>query len=131
MNLKTEMALAACLYSWAVFADSFGTLSVTNHAGGVLSGELTAVGKGTFTLGGRTLPLSVLPQGEQRRLKELVGQDVRPARERRRAKLLDCELRRIDARLAAGDITPEQAAALRRDAYAASTFRRPVAEEPR
>lgn len=128
MSRTAEITIAAYLCSWTAFAASFGAMSVTNHAGGVLSGELTAVGKGTFTLGGRTLPLAVLPEGEQRRLKERAGQDVRTARERQRAKLLDYELRRIDARLAAGDITPEQAAALRRDAYAASTFRHPVVE---
>lgn len=127
MSLKIEMALAACLCSWTVSAASFGALSVTNHAGGVLSGELTAVGNGTFTLGGRSLPLTVLPADEQRRVKALAGRDVRPARERQRAKRLDYELRRIDARLEAGDITPEQAEALRRDVRASATFRCPTA----
>ncbi len=103
---------------------SFGAVSVTNHAGGVISGELTAVTNGTFTLAGRTLPLAILPAAEQRRLKELAGQDVRTARERQRAKMLDYELRRIDVRLAAGDITSEQAEALRRDARAAAAFRK-------
>lgn len=109
---------------FAAMLASFGTVSVTNHAGGVISGELTAVTNGTFTLAGRTLPLRILPVGEQRRLKALAGQDVRTARERQRAKMLDYELRRIDARLAAGDITSEQAEALRRDARASAAFRK-------
>lgn len=109
---------------FAAMLASFGAVSVTNHAGGVISGELTAVTNGTFTLAGRTLPLAILPAAEQRRLKELAGQDVRTARERQRAKMLDYELRRIDVRLAAGDITSEQAEALRRDARAAAAFRK-------
>ena len=103
-----------CLIAF-VFA-SFGTVSVTNHAGGVLSGELTAVTNGMFTVGGRTLPLRVLPTAEQRRLKVLAGQDVRTAKERQRAKMLDYELRRIDLRLKAGEITESEAANLRQDA---------------
>ena len=109
---------------FAAMLASFGAVSVTNHAGGVISGELTAVTNGTFTLARRTLPLAILPAAEQRRLKELAGQDVRTARERQRAKMLDYELRRIDVRLAAGDITSEQAEALRRDARAAAAFRK-------
>ena len=101
---------------------SFGTVSVTNHAGHVVSGELTAVTNGTFTVGGRTLPMKVLPAAEQRRLKALAGQDVRTAKERQRAKMLDYELRRIDLRLQAGEITEDEAAALRADARASATF---------
>ena len=106
-----------CLIAF-VFA-SFGTVSVTNHAGGVLSGELTSVTNGTFAIGGRTLPLRVLPAAERRRLKVLAGQDVRTAKERQRAKMLEYELRRIDLRLEAGEITEAEAGSLRRDACAA------------
>lgn len=101
---------------------SFGTVSVTNHAGHVLSGELTAVTNGTFTIGRRTLPLGALPAAEQRRLKVLAGQDVRTAKERQRAKMLDYELRRIDLRLKAGEITETEAENLRQDARASSVF---------
>ena len=97
-------------------------VSVTNHAGGVLSGELTSVTNGTFTVGGRTLPLKALPATEQRRLKVLAGQDVRTATERQRAKMLDYELRRIDARLKAGEITEQEAKTLRQDARASAAF---------
>ena len=103
---------------------SFGTVSVTNHAGHVLSGELTAVTNGTFTIGRRTLPLGALPAAEQRRLKVLAGQDVRTAKERQRAKMLDYELRRIDARLKAGEITEAEAENLRQNARGALSFRK-------
>lgn len=103
---------------------SFGVVSVTNHAGGVLSGELTAVTNGTFTVAGRTLQMNILPAAEQRRLKVLAGQDVRTAKERQRAKLLDYELKRIDLRLKAGEITEAEAENLRRDARAALSFQK-------
>ena len=103
---------------------SFGAVSVTNHAGHVLSGELTSVTNGTFTVGGRTLPLKALPVTEQRRLKVLAGQDVRTAKERQRAKMLDYELRRIDVRLKAGEITEAEAENLRQDARGALSFQR-------
>ena len=121
------VAVVLCLVS-SVLA-SFGTVSVTNHAGHVLSGELTAVTNGTFTIGRRTLPLGALPAAEQRRLKALAGQDVRTAKERQRAKMLDYELRRIDLRLQAGEITEAEAASLRADARASATFG--LREKPR
>ena len=102
-------------FSFLLFA-SFGTVSVTNHAGGVLSGELTEVTNGTFTVAGRTLPMRILPKAEQRRLKVLAGQDVRTAKERQRAKALDYELKRIEVRLKAGEITEAEAEKLRQDA---------------
>ena len=97
-------------------------VSVTNHAGHVLSGELTAVTNGTFTVAGRTLPLKILPAAEQRRLKVLAGQDVRTAKERQRAKRLAYELKRIDVRLKAGEITAAEASRLRDDARAGAAF---------
>ena len=114
------MAPVFCLISFVLA--TFGTVSVTNHAGHVVSGELTVVTNGTFTVGGRTLPLKILPAAEQRRLKALAGQDVRTAKERQRAKLLDYELQRIDVRLKAGEITEAEATALRADARASATF---------
>lgn len=114
------LAAVFCLMSFVLA--SFGTVSVTNHAGHVLSGELTSVTNGTFTVGGRTLPLKSLPATEQRRLKVLAGQDVRTAKERQRAKMLDYELRRIDARLKAGEITEAEAENLRQDARGSMSF---------
>ena len=97
-------------------------VSVTNHAGHVVAGELTAVTNGMFTVGGRSLPMKVLPMAEQRRIRALAGQYVRTAKERQRLKMLDYELRRIDLRLQAGEITEAEAAALRADARASATF---------
>ena len=105
-------------------------VSVTNHAGHVLSGELTAVTNGTFTVAGRTLPLKILPAAEQRRLKVLAGQDVRTAKERQRAKRLDYELERIDARLKEGEITASEAARLRDDARASAVFEKSIIRGP-
>ena len=101
---------------------SLGVVSVTNHAGYVLSGSLTSVSNGLFTLDGRTLPLKILPAAEQKRLKQLAGQDVRTAKERQRAKLLEYELRRIDVRLEGGEISAAEAERLRRDARASAAF---------
>ena len=116
--------LASVLCPLSLVLASFGVVSVTNHAGGVLSGELTAVTNGTFTVAGRTLPMKILPAAEQRRLKVLAGQDVSTAKERQRAKLFDYELKRIDLRLKAGEITEAEAENLRRDARAALSFQK-------
>ena len=114
--------VAAVLCPLSFVLASFGVVSVTNHAGGVLSGELTAVTNGTFTVAGRALPLKVLPVAEQKRIRALAGLDVRTAKERQRAKMLDYELRRIDVRLQAGEISEAEATALRADARASATF---------
>ena len=125
-KMKERVQSAKCLVLSMVVAalglTAFGTVSVTNHAGHVLSGELTAVTNGTFTVGRRTLSLKALPAAEQRRLKALAGQDVRTAKERQRAKMLDYELKRIEVRLKGGEITEAEAAALRSDACASATF---------
>ena len=118
-----NVTTALFTFSFLLFT-SFGVVSVTNHAGHVLSGELTAVTNGTFTIGRRTLPLGALPAAEQRRLKVLAGQDVRTAKERQRAKMLDYELRRIDLRLKAGEITEAEAENLRQGARGALSFQK-------
>lgn len=115
--------VAAVFCTLSIVFASFGVVSVTNHAGGVVSGELTSVTNGMFTIAGRTLPLKVLPAAEQRRLKVLAGQDVRTAKKRQRAKLLDYELQRIDTRLKGGEITESEAAALRAAARAGAAFK--------
>ena len=99
-------------------------LSVTNHAGHVISGELGTVTNGTFVIGTRKLPLSILPESEQRRVRSLGGQDVRTPWERKVDADLDYEQKRIDARLAEGEITDAQAVELRRSARAAADYRR-------
>ena len=67
--------------------------------------------------------MKILPAAEQRRLKVLAGQDVRTAKERRRAKMLDYELKRIDLRLKAGEITEAEAENLRQNARASATLK--------
>lgn len=99
-------------------------LTVTNHAGRAVGGELTSVTNGQFTLSGRTYPLAVLPAAEQARVKAAAGLDVRSPREKRIDADLAYALRRIDARLAEGEVTPQQAEALRREQRAAAAYRR-------
>lgn len=98
-------------------------ISVTNHAGRVVSGDLTSVTNGQFTIAGRTYPLSVLPSAEQLRVKAAGGQDVRTPKEKRIEADLAYELKRIDAQLAEGDLTREQAEAARQRQRAAAAFR--------
>lgn len=99
-------------------------VTVTNHAGHVLSGELGTVTNGTFTIGSRRLPLSILPPSEQMRVKKLAGQDVRTPWERRVDADRDYELKRIDARLLEGELTEAQANRLRAATRAAAEHRR-------
>ena len=110
-------------------AATFGTVTVTNHAGHAVSGELQRGSKETFTLSGRELPLSILPESERQRLKKLAGQDVRSPRERRIEADLELELRRIDARLQEGEISAAQADELRKTARESARHRlaKPVA----
>lgn len=103
-----------------LLAATLGNVSVTNHLGHVMTGELTSVTNGNFTISGRTMPLKVLPKHEQRRLKALAGADLRSARERLDARFLDQQLRIIDLREKAGEITAERAAELRAAARAAA-----------
>ena len=88
-------------------------LSVTNHAGRVVSGELGPVTNGTFTIAGRRFPLAVLPASEQKRVRAAAGLDVRSPREKRIDDDLAYELKRIDARLAEGEISLSEAEKLR------------------
>lgn len=106
------------------------TLAVTNHAGSVVSGELTSVADGRFTIGGRTYPLAVLPIAEQTRVKAAAGLDVRSPREKRVEADLAYELKRIDVRLAEGEVTPEQAEELRRARQDAAAWRGAAAKRP-
>lgn len=88
-------------------------LAVTNHAGYVVSGELTAVTNGRFTISGRSYPLTILPPAEQLRVKAAAGCDVRTAFEKRVAADLAQELKWVEVRLAKGVITEEEARQLR------------------
>jgi len=107
-----------------VLVASFGTVSVTNHAGYVMTGELTTVTNGRFTVGGRTMPLKILPKAEQERLWKLAGGDTRTPDEKRRARMAANDLKRIDALVAAGKIKPEDAEKMRKAIQAAGTATR-------
>jgi len=76
-----------------------------------MTGELTSVTNGSFTLAGRTMPLKALPEGEQRRRKALAGGDARTSRERLAARFRDAQLKRLDRLVREGRITPDTAAA--------------------
>jgi len=102
-----------------ILAASFGTVSVTNHAGFVMTGELTSVTNGQFTVGGRTMPLKILPEKEQRRLKALASCDMRTSEEKRRARMAENDLKRLDALVDDGKIAPEQAEKMRKAIRAA------------
>jgi len=102
-----------------LLAVSLGVVSVTNHAGFVMTGELTSVTNGRFTVGGRTMPLKILPKQEQRRLKELASCDLRTPEEKRRDRMVANDLKRLDALVAAGKIRPEEAEPMRKAIKAA------------
>lgn len=113
---------ASHLFSSLVILLTF--LSVTNHAGRVVSGELSSVTNGQFVISGRRYPLSILPASEQQRVRAAGGLDVRTPREKRIDADLNYEMKRIDARLAEGEITTEQAATLRQRQRASAAFRK-------
>lgn len=102
----------------------FGLVSVTNHAGAVLTGELTSVTNGRFTVGGRTLPLTVLRALDRERIRRLAGCDMRSPAERRDAQKVAMELKTVDELLKAGRLTPVEAEERRRRIRAAAEFRK-------
>ena len=88
-----------------------------------MSGRLTAVTNGVALSGGRSYPLSVFPDVEQARMRELlrVPRALPPALESRRLALRE-RLLRNEALLKAGAKTPDAAAAQR--ANLETTWRR-------
>ena len=86
----------------------------TNHAGHAVSGRLTALTNGTVVINGRAYPLSIFPDSEQARMRELlrVPLALTPALENRRRALRE-RLLRSEALLKAGAKTSEAAAAQR------------------
>jgi hypothetical protein len=79
-----------------------------------VSGRLTALTNGVAVIGGRAYPLSVFPDSEQARMRELlrVPLALPPLLESRRLALRE-RLLRNEALLKAGAKTPEAAAAQR------------------
>ena len=65
---KAKAAFIACAWSSAAFAHSF-----TNHAGHVVSGELSSVSNGVAVVSGKAYPLTVFPASEQARMRAIFG----------------------------------------------------------
>ena len=111
-SISTRKALQACIVcvlSSVVWGGAF-----TNHAGHAVSGRLAALTNGAAVIGGRAYPLSVFPESEQARMRELlqIPLDLPPALASRRISLRERVLRN-EALLKAGAKTPESAAAQR------------------
>jgi len=92
------------------------SVSVTNHAGRVVTGKFGGVTNGTFVVSGKAYPLSILPRDEQKRLKAMAGLDVRTAREKRLDHARDMQLERIRLREQEDEIDKATADRLRREA---------------
>jgi len=121
------MAVGLCLLSTVVCPLRASTVSFTNHAGHVVSGEFGGVTNGTFVVGGRAYPLSILPKGEMLRVKKLAGCDVRTAKEKRLDHARELKLERIRLREAEGEIDKLTADRLRREAIGSASGRSPTA----
>ena len=106
---KVLQACIVCVWSSLASASAF-----TNHAGHAVSGRLTALTNGVAVIGGRGYPLSIFPDSEQARMRELlrVPLALPPALASRRIALRE-RLLRSEALLKAGAKTPEAAAAQR------------------
>jgi len=115
-NYELRMAVGLCLLCTVAYPLLASTVSVTNHAGRVVSGEFGGVTNGTFVVGGRAYPLSILPKGEVFRVKKLAGCDVRTAKEKRLDHARELKLERIRLREAEGEIDRETAERLRCEA---------------
>jgi len=111
-SISTRKALQACIV--CVWSSVAAASAFTNHAGHVVSGRLTALTNGVALIGGRSYPLSIFPDAEQARMRELlrVPLALPPALESRRLALRE-RLLRNEALLKAGAKTPEAAAAQR------------------
>ena len=111
-SISTRKALQACIV--CVWSSLACASAFTNHAGHAVSGRLTALTNGVAVIGGRGYPLSIFPDSEQARMRELlrVPLALPPALESRRLALRE-RLLRNEALLKAGAKTPEDAAAQR------------------
>ena len=111
-SISTRKALQACIV--CVWSSVAAASAFTNHAGHVVSGRLTALTNGVALIGGRSYPLSIFPDAEQARMRELlrVPLALPPALESRRLALRE-RLLRNEALLKAGAKTPDAAAAQR------------------
>ena len=111
-SISTRKALQACIV--CVWSSAAAASAFTNHAGHAVSGHLSALTNGVAVIGGRAYPLSVFPDPEQARMRELlrVPLALPPALASRRRALRE-RLLRNEALLKAGAKTPEDAAVQR------------------
>lgn len=102
-------AFIACALSSAAAGGSF-----TNHVGHAVSGELAAITNGVAVIGSRSYPLSIFPESEQARMRELlaVPAPLPPTLVALRRSLRE-RAKRADALVAAGASGEEEAAAKR------------------
>ena len=111
-STSTRKALQACIV--CVWSSVAAATAFTNPAGHVVSGRLTALTNGVAVIDGRSYPLSVFPEAEQARMRELlqVPLALPPTLQARRLTLRERFLRN-EALLKVGAKTPEAAAAQR------------------
>ncbi len=129
-SICTKTARAACIACvWNSLAAV--PVAVTNHAGHVVRGDLSAISNQTAVIDGRAYPLAVFPTREQVRLVDLFGVPRRPALphglELRRRAYRE-RLARNEQLAKAGAKTPEAAARQRERLHA--MWLRAVADEP-
>lgn len=110
------MAVGLCLLSSVFCPLHASTVSLTNHAGQVVTGAFGGVTNGTVKVAGKAYALSIFPQAEQLRVKKLAGLDVRTAKEKRLDRAREMKLARIRVRENEGEIDKETADRLRADA---------------
>ena len=106
---KALPAFIACALSSAAAGGSF-----TNHVGHAVSGELTAITNGVAVIGSRSFPLSIFPESEQARMRELLAlpEPLPPTLVALRRSLKE-RAKRTDALVAAGVSNEDEAAAKR------------------
>ena len=110
-----SVLVSAAIGVYGAPVSPLSSISVTNHAGRVVSGEFGGVTNGNFLVSGRAYPLSALPKDEQLRVKKLAGLDMRTAKEKRLDRARELRLERICLREAEGEIDRSTADRLRRD----------------
>ena len=106
---KVQAACIVCALSSALLGGSF-----TNHAGHVVSGDLSAISNNVVVISGRKYPFSIFPENERARMRALlaVPEPLPPSLVALRKSLRERVLR-INALEAAGAKDKDSAAAAR------------------
>lgn len=116
LRVVRDAGLKHDVWLLAVITYLLSPVAITNLAGRVVVGEFGGVTNRTFVVSGRSYPLGILPESEQRRIKALAGQDVRTAKQKRQDQAREMRLERIRVREAEGEIDSKTAERLRREA---------------